>query len=291
MNRRRQHSNQSAPHASQRGAAMVIVLGLVLLLSIIAMAHAQNSRLETALTSRHLAAAESRHIADAAIELAIQDLLASSDEHSIPTDGQPVSIHVFGHQAVVSTRPAAGLVDLNRARESTLRSLFQWAGVERDRAIALAAAVIDWRDLDGSMTLSGAEDETYIAAGRPWSARDGAFVNTDELRYVMGMDISTFTRISPYLTVYSGQAGIDLSTAPRELVEALTTTTTPARTGPIRNRGGVFHINASVIGRDGVFVSAEVVVSTRGGKDSAFEVLSRRDRSVSLAVAHKEAQS
>jgi general secretion pathway protein K len=246
---------------------MVIVLGLVLLLSIIAMAHAQNSRLETALTSRHLAAAESRHIADAAIELAIQDLLASLDEHRIPTDGQPVSIHVLGHQAVVSTRPAAGLVDLNTARESTLRSLFQWAGVERDRAIALAAAVIDWRDLDGS------------------------FINTDELRYVMGMDISTFTRISPYLTVYSGQAGIDLSTAPRELVEALTTNTTPARTGPIRNRGGVFHINASVIGRDGIFVSAEVVVSTRGGKDSAFEVLSRRDRSVSLAVAHKEAQS
>ncbi|MDH3862125.1 MAG: hypothetical protein OEU53_10505, partial [Gammaproteobacteria bacterium] len=94
MNRRRQHSNQSAPHASQRGAAMVIVLGLVLLLSIIAMAHAQNSRLETALTSRHLAAAESRHIADAAIELAIQDLLASLDEHRIPTDGQPVSISV-----------------------------------------------------------------------------------------------------------------------------------------------------------------------------------------------------
>jgi general secretion pathway protein K len=276
MIKRRLQDKQSARHVAQQGAAMVIVLWLVLLLSIIATAHARNSRLETALTSRYLAAAESRQIVDAAIELAIQDLLTSRDKHLIPTDGRPVSIDVLGHQAVVSTRPAAGLVDLNKTRESTLRSLFQWAGVERGRAIALAAAVIDWRDNDGSKKLSGAEDETYIAAGLPWTARDGAFMITDELRYVMGMDITTFNRISPYLTVHSGQANIDFSTAPRELVDALTTTPTPARAGPIRNRGGVFHINASVKDRDGVFVSAEVVVSTRGRNGSAFEVLSRR---------------
>lgn len=291
MIRRRPQSKQIAAHMAQRGAAMVIVLWLVLLLSIIAAAHARNSRLETALTSRYLAAAESRHIIDAAIELAIQDLLTSVDEQRIPTDGKLVSIDVLEHQVVVSTRPASGLVDLNTTRESTLQSLFQWAGVDRDRAIALAAAVIDWRDRDGAKKLSGAEDETYIAAGLPWSARDGAFINTDELRYVIGMDTSTFNRISPYLTVHSGQAGIDLSTAPRELVDALKTSSTQARTGSVRSRGGVFHINASVNGRDGVLVSAEIVVSTRGRKGSAFEVLSRRGRSGLLAVAHKEAQT
>ena len=269
-------TNQSAPRVAQQGAAMVIVLWLVVLLSIIATAHARNSSLETALTSRYLAAAKSRQIVDAAIELAIQDLLTSRDEQLFPTDGRPVSIEVLGHQAIVSTRPAAGLVDLNRTRESTLRSLFQWAGVERHRAIALAAAVIDWRDMDGSRKLSGAEDETYIAAGLPWTARDGAFMNTDELRYVMGMDISIFNRISPYLTVHSGQADIDFSAASRELVEALNGTPTPARAGPVRNRGGVFHINASVKARDGVVVSGEVVVSTQGRKGMAFEVLSRR---------------
>jgi general secretion pathway protein K len=284
-------SRASARPASQGGAALVIVLWLLLLLSIMAAAHARNAHIETRLATRSVAAAEARQIADAAIELAIRDLLADSDEAALPRNGTSVSMEVLGQHVRLSLRPAAGLLDLNSAGEDTLRAVFAWGGATRERAIALAAAVLDWRDRDDAMHLAGAEADAYIEAGSPWTPRNDKFLATDELRYVLGMDNPLFRRVAPLLTVYSGRSGIDYSSAPTDLLSALGAENRDPRAATSRSGTDVFHITASINGRAGVVVATEVVVAAGRRSGAVYQILSRRERSGAYALATTEAKS
>ena len=55
----------------------------------------------------------------------------------------------------------------------------------------LAAAIIDWRDADSTISTSGAEDETYGRMQPPYLCKNAPFDSVDELRLVSGatMDI------------------------------------------------------------------------------------------------------
>jgi type II secretory pathway component PulK len=48
----------------------------------------------------------------------------------------------------------------------------------------IAAAIMDWRDADSSLTSNGAEDETYSRANTPYKTKNAAFESVEELRLV-----------------------------------------------------------------------------------------------------------
>jgi len=269
---------RARPRRHCRGAALVIVLSLLAVVTVIATSLAGIAHEETLLTQRHMETARSRYIAEASVRLVIAELLSPAVAATVPADGRLRTLDVEGETVIVSVRAARGLMDINSAGEEALRAVFSAAGADDRLATALAERVLDWRDGDDRKRASGAEDADYRALGSPWTARDGRFVSVDEVRYVLGMPPELFRRLSPYLTVHSGTADTDLAAAPPFLVDALGAGASgylaPVRRPP-QGGPGIFHINVGIPGAGGAFVSLEAVVLIGGG--DSYSILEWRE--------------
>jgi general secretion pathway protein K len=121
---------------------------------------------------------------------------------------------------VIALNDVAGLVDLNAASLGLLEWLLRGLGVAPERAAALAAAIVDFRDEDDIPGVNGAESAAYRAAGLAHGPKNAPFETVTELDQVFGMDFALFSRLRPVTTVYSRQPGIDAAVAPREILGA-----------------------------------------------------------------------
>jgi len=269
------------PPSAQNGIALVIVLCLVLLMSVLAVSHSRNAHIETMLAARQVETTAARFVAEAAVNLAILELLQADARDMPHPDGRIRELRVEDRDVLLSVRGASGLVSLNGAAEPLLKSLFVAAGAAEDRASALAAAVVDWRDTDDLRHLNGAEADDYIAADLPWHPSNRPFTTVDELRFVMGMTPAIFRATAAYLTVQSPGATLDLDLAPEFLIETVTGSSMPANpaSNSARVRTGAYHINAAVRGSGDVLVSCEAVVLVTGGSELPYSILEWRDTS------------
>ena len=254
----------------QQGMALIIVLWLIVLLSVMAAGHAHNVHTDTTLASRQVETAKARGLAEAGINHVIMEMLADDSSIKIPVDGTVFPVDVYDDTVTLAVRKATGLVDLNSAGAELLDAVLRACGVQDGRRPELVDAILDWRDGDNLTHLNGIEDKDYLAAGLPWTSRDGDFEAIDELKYLPGVDQGLFERMAPLVTVYSGRGGIDLENAPPILVTALTGEEIAPATqledaDSARRRGrqtGTFHIYASVAAGAGTVAAIEAVVTT-----------------------------
>ena len=85
-------------------------------------------------------------------------------------------------------KPAFGLVD----EASKINLNAPWLTAEMIQYLPgmtpqIAAAIMDWRDADTSISTDGAEDETYGRLPKPYKAKNAAFESVEELRLVSGV--------------------------------------------------------------------------------------------------------
>lgn len=279
--------------AKQRGIALVMVLWLVILLGVIANSHARNARIETLLAFNQSELIKTRAHAEAGVNRAIMELLRRDADPAWPIDGSVTTFNFDSSNIMIAIRNASGLVDLNSVSPATLEKLLAGMNVEESQRQRLVDATLDWRDKDSLRHLHGAEDSDYRNAGLDWSARDAAFINIDEWRYVMGMTQSLFNRLAPYLTVHSGQASVDLEFAPPWLARVLSGDDSESELsgteaginsasniqGTQRNSSGTgtYHITVQARGRDTTTATLEVVVKIAATSDMPFTILSWRE--------------
>lgn len=192
------------------GAALLLVLWIVLLLSTLVAGYALSARIESLQgngVARQLAA---REVARAGIEYAIARLLDPDPARRWPVDGRPQAFAFADAQVQVAVRDEAGKIDLNAASPELLREFFLALGEAPEAAARLAGAVVDFRDPDSlTQPMGGAEDADYAAAGLAWGAKDAPFEDVSELQQVLGMTPALYARAAPHLTVYSGQGTPD----------------------------------------------------------------------------------
>jgi general secretion pathway protein K len=193
-----------------RGAALLLVLWLVALLTALVGSFALAARTEHLQGQVLARGVEAGALARAGIEYAVwrmgredrrQRWMADGREYrwdpGTLAPGGEVSIRIVDEQ---------GKVDLNMADAGLLSALFQAGGSGRAQAAALAAAILDWRDVDDlAQPGGGAEDRDYAAAGLPYGAADAPFASVAELEQVLGMTPALFARVAPHLTVFSGR--------------------------------------------------------------------------------------
>ena len=192
-------------------------------------------------------------------------------------------------------------IDLNAAPKELLVGLFEAIGAKSDDAGTFADRIVGWRkkaDKEGQDT----EADVYKSAGYSYAPREAPFQSTLELSLVAGIPKYIVERILPLVTVYSGQAQIDVRVASPEVLAALPGMTPDALKQVLAQRAqatpdgqsllkllGQASSNASVTpskatrvqinvrlgnGRD---VFAEVVIATLQNGDEPFRVLSWRD--------------
>lgn len=205
---------------SQHGVAFVLVLWLLALLTILLGSFALISRTE-ALQARHLfETTEARYSAEAGINRAVFHLSIADPLQRWVPDGRAYDLEFERSQLKIEITDESGLVDLNTSDTITLSNLLVAHGMEETEAIALADAILDWRDTDDLVSPNGAEDPDYEAEGLPYGAKDAPFDTVSEIQQVMGMTQALYARIAPALTIYSGQPEPNPAFAPYEVLRA-----------------------------------------------------------------------
>jgi general secretion pathway protein K len=207
---------------SSRGAALLLVLWLLALLTGLIAVFAISARTE-ALQGRFLARSSvARYAAEAGLELAAVHLQGPDPATRWIPDGRANAVEFEGYQLEVRVLDESAKVDLNVSPPDLLIGLMTAVGVDFDRSRQLAGAIVDFRDPDNLLTLEGgAEDPQYAIAELPYGAKDRPFESVSELRQVLGMDAALYAKLQPHLTVYTGLARPNPTFAAMPVLQAL----------------------------------------------------------------------
>lgn len=205
-----------------RGAALLLVLWLVALLTALVGAYALTARMEALQGRVGSRGAMAQEIARAGMEYALVRVADRNPETHWQPNGRAYAWRFDGHEVQVRIIDETGKVDLNQADVPLLSRLMQALGEPPDTGDALAAAIVDWRDADDlSQPVGGAEDDDYAAAGRPYGAKDAPFETIAELEQVLGMTPGLYARLAPFLTLYSGRGQPDATYAQGPVLVAM----------------------------------------------------------------------
>ncbi len=207
---------------STRGAALVLVLWLIALLTAVVGAFALSARVEHLQQRVSGDDAIGQEHARAGVEYALYRLQPNALQPPWTADGRRYRWSFDDRTIDLRIIDENGKVNLNLADATLLTGLLEAVEVEPGRARQLAGAIIDWRDPDSlKQPGGGAETADYVAAGRPYGARNARFETLGELQRVLGMDAALYERLEPLLTLYSRQSRPDPRFAAGPVLSAL----------------------------------------------------------------------
>lgn len=195
------------PAGKVRGAALLLVLWLIVLLTAVVGSFALAARVEHIQGHVLARGVVARNAARAGVEYALTRVQLDDPRLRWLPNGQPHAWNYAGAAVEIRIVDENGKLDLNQAAAPLLAGLLRALEVEPARAQRLAAAIVDWRDRDPlTQPGGGAEDGDYAAAGRPYGAKDEPFEDIAELQQVLGFTPELFDAIAPHVTVFSGLA-------------------------------------------------------------------------------------
>ncbi|MFH1723975.1 MAG: type II secretion system minor pseudopilin GspK [Elusimicrobiota bacterium] len=212
---------------TERGAALIVCLWTLALLSMLALGLAYRMTLELRLTRYQQEAIQLVQMAKAALVFSREAAGASSGHSALNqkwshdpelmarrelmggtlTWSHDAASGRFETQALNGLSDEESRINLNTASPEVLARL---PGLDAD----LAAAIVDWRDPDKEPLAAGTEEyEGY-------EARNGPFLSVDELLLVKGVSPERFAKARPWLSVH-GSGKVNVNTASPETLTAL----------------------------------------------------------------------
>lgn len=275
--------------SATRGAALMLVLWLIALLTALIGAFALTARIE-ALQGRVLSSgAQTQEVARAGIEYALVRVADNDAATRWLPDGRSYRWSYGGARVDIRIVDETGKVDLNEADASLLSSLMQALGTPREQAARIASSILDWRDPDPLTQVNGgAEDPDYAAAGLPYGAKDAPFESVAEVEQVLGMTPDLYAQLETHLTLYSGRsrpdptyaqgpvlAAMGLDPAAFEAQRAGVAPGLPAPGQPVASGSGTYSVDSRARLPDGREAMLRTVVRAGGGAipGSAYTVL------------------
>lgn len=206
----------------QRGAALLLVMWLTLLLAGLVAGYALTARMESLQGNGLARDVAARQAARAGVEYAVSRLLEQDPAQRWSADGSGHPFTFDGAQVDIEIRDEDGKIDLNGATHDLLMAFFIALGEPRESATRLAGAIIDWRDEDTlTQPAGGAEDADYASAGLAWGAKDAPFETVAEVEQVLGMRASLFAAAAQHLTVFTGNPVPDAGSADSVVLQAM----------------------------------------------------------------------
>jgi len=115
-----------------------------------------------------------------------------------------------------------GKINLNLAPEGLLRNFFTGLGLPEPQVRTMVDSIQDWRERGSFQRLYGAKSAYYLSLDPPYVAKNGKFETVEELAWVRGFEASPLIpQLSRWLTVRPVEGGINLNTAPLEVLLAM----------------------------------------------------------------------
>jgi general secretion pathway protein K len=160
---------------------------------------------------------QAQSLALAGVELAVYQLTANPKAQ--PSRGK-FGFRLGNAEVAVDFRSENARIDLNLASTQLLAGLFIAFGAQRESAQGYADRIFAWRTPQTPGT-TDTEAALYRSAGRNSGPRHAPFQHVNELGLVLGLPPVMIERALPFLTVYSGQAEVNLLNAAPEVLAAL----------------------------------------------------------------------
>lgn len=271
----------------QGGAALILVIWLVVMLAALVGAFALAARIEYMQGRTLHSGVAVEQAARAGLEYAMTRLAEPDPMLRWIPDGRLHRFAFDGAGIEVRIVDESGKIDLNGADASLLSALLRVAGAEQAHADAIAAAIVDWRDPDDlTQPQGGAEDPQYAAAGLPYGAKDAPFETVAEVLQVLGMTPALFAEVESDLTVHTGLPGPDtrfssanvlmaMGVDPEPVLAARELPLTPEQAMQVGGGSGTYSIDSRARLGDGrqAVLRAVVRSGASGVPGSAYTVL------------------
>lgn len=204
----------------QHGFALMLVIWSLVLLTSLATGFVYAIRSETRAATDLTVRAQSEAATEAGLRIAVLSLVEPDPEIRWKADGETHRILWDNAVIHIKVQSESGRIDINRAPEPILLGLLQQFFEESD-AIAMTAALIDWRDRDDEPVDHGAERDAYERAELNYGPTNRPFVSVHELSQVLGFTRDTMETLAPYLTVHSRQSRIHAASADSVVLAAI----------------------------------------------------------------------
>jgi len=204
----------------QRGAVLILVLWILMLLTVLLAAFSNGIRIETRIAGDMIERIRLRSATTAALNY-LAAINAQSADELRALEGGELLLATQSYQAVYTLVPEEAYVSLNAAPAELLKVLISACADGRPESEALADALIDWRDADDIKLPDGAEAEDYAAAGLSHEPRNAPFARIEELRLVKGFDQTLVDCLRPFVSPYSGSPGVEPRFADPQLLAIL----------------------------------------------------------------------
>lgn len=203
-----------------RGFALLIVLWSIALLALIGAHVTGTGRAEAQLAGNLRSAARAEAAADGLLYEAIFHLLLPAPG-GWPADGIPREIALPGRiVATLRIESEQGKLNPNLATAGQLQALLQGLGLAPRPAMALAAAMLDWRTAARTARPNGAKEAEYRAAGLGYAPPGRPFESLDDMQLVLGMTPELLARLKPVLSIYQ-DGEPDLRIEPAAILQAM----------------------------------------------------------------------
>ncbi len=205
-------------YAGTDGFVIVAVLWILAALAALASVYSVYLGNTAAAVRSYGARVQSSALIRAALELTAYHFIGFDDTNR-PTSGT-FAFQLGASKASVEFRSEGARIDLNLAPKELLSGLFVALGEKPGDADSYADRIIAWRTKPptGAKTT---EIDDYKAAGLDYGPRQAPFQSISELRLVLGLPQPVADAALPFLTIFNGQAGIDVNEAAPEVIAAL----------------------------------------------------------------------
>jgi general secretion pathway protein K len=225
------------PPPGRPGFALVAVLLVLALLGVVGAEFSYSMRLEASAVRAYKDAILATHLAEAAVEQAIREIVADTAFVAPAQDGlltfytrERTAVARLprtqvplgpGHFSYRITDEEARL-NLNTSPPERVDRLLQGLGLEKSARDTILDSVQDWRDPNEEHRLNGAEsDDYYLKLPLPYRARNANLESVTELLQIRGLTPALFygadgnPGLAEFVTVKSqGQVNLNTASAP-----------------------------------------------------------------------------
>lgn len=263
----------------ERGFALLAVMLVMTLLAIVVTELAMSMRLEASMVRSYRDVTLATHLAEAAVQQAIREILGPASIQALDDDGTLSFYRTVGTSTLLAKqsrlprkRVALGpgafsyrisdeeaRLNLNAAPPDRVDRLLTGLGLDKQARDVINDSLQDWKDADDLSRVNGAEStDFYLKLPVPYRARNGALQDTAELLQIRGITPEIYRgekghpSLADLVTVV-GRDTVNMNTAPAPVLKALglsdaeiteitrTRTGTPYTSVPARftGRGGI----------------------------------------------------
>jgi len=232
---------------NQRGFALLAVMLVLALLGVVVTELSVSMRLEASMVRSYKESVLASHLAEAAIQQAIREILGPGTIQALEEGGTLVFLRgLAGASLPVKlpklprTRVTFGAgefsyritdeearINLNTAPADRVDRLLTAVGVDKQARDIINDSLQDWKDVDDLHRTNGAESEDfYLKLPVPYRARNGPLQDAAELLQIRGVTREIYAGAQGHagladLVTVTGGGTVNLNTAPEAVLRAL----------------------------------------------------------------------